>query len=609
MPSDYLRKTVGDRRTGANLVGISVDTNNMNNLAPSYIQAFSQLEAFAKDFEDIKIKNEQTKLGLELAKQKLEFEEKYLSDPMVYSDDDKYTAMLQAYEQYRKDGEKLISDSFWLNGDMKRNLSDRNNISYSEKMVDILTKRNEVYIKRTIDDTYFNIDGMVNLAMQVPYADLNSTSMYIGSIKESLDSLVKIGVKTEGAANLELSKYVADIDAGTIQRRIENEIINNNDLSIEDKQKAVNEVLKDLKGGRTDKIVENLSKEYNLDDKAKEYLRAKLKTNNDALKKHFEVEMYKASSKDNTIKQLNSMQEKQNSLDNKIMKAYEANDPFKMIKAVTGLDLTTQEMISPDNSAMVEGVYGYTMANFGNKDSSVIGKVVSDVGISEINKAFADMKADKTIPQTTRNFVNGVIEPFIAKNVREFGDNGALREGATIAMRKDLGARIKGMNPVVLIKGAENPNYYDVWDTLEAGKGADYNFKTSEKILAPRGLSAKALRNYNSIVKHNLGNGIDFHSLEKAKIFNRYLVGLVNQRRGVDMEIKTSSSGGNYLAGIEQILEDRETVEYIKNNVLVPLYNLKVSPINYSEVQILPYQRQNGKTSEVKADGQQSNEF
>ena len=32
MASEYLRKSVADRRTGANLIGINVDTNNMRDL-------------------------------------------------------------------------------------------------------------------------------------------------------------------------------------------------------------------------------------------------------------------------------------------------------------------------------------------------------------------------------------------------------------------------------------------------------------------------------------------------------------------------------------------------------------------------------------------------
>ena len=48
MASEYLRKSVADRRTGANLIGIQVDTNNMNNIAPDFKIAFNELEAFAK---------------------------------------------------------------------------------------------------------------------------------------------------------------------------------------------------------------------------------------------------------------------------------------------------------------------------------------------------------------------------------------------------------------------------------------------------------------------------------------------------------------------------------------------------------------------------------
>ena len=106
MSSEYLRKSVADRRTGANLIGISVDTSNMRDLTPEFEMAFNQLEVFAKQTDEIKINSEKKKIQLEIEKSRLEFKDKYLSDPSVYSSQEKWDEVSRLYEEERKKAKK-----------------------------------------------------------------------------------------------------------------------------------------------------------------------------------------------------------------------------------------------------------------------------------------------------------------------------------------------------------------------------------------------------------------------------------------------------------------------------------------------------------------------
>ena len=62
----------------------------------------------------------------------------------------------------------------------------------------------------------------------------------------------------------------------------------------------------------------------------------------------------------------------------------------------------------------------------------------------------------------------------------------------------------------------------------------------------------------------------------------------------------------DYNIALDELLKNDDTFEEIKE-VLPILYKVKVSPINYQQAKLLPYQRQVNKQSEVEEDDREEN--
>ena len=164
MASEYLRKSVADRRTGANLIGINVDTNNMRDLTPEFEMAFNQLEAFAKQTDNLKIENEKRKIALEIAQSRVDFKEKHLTDPTVYNSQKKWDEVTRLYEEERKKAKKRISESKYLSADEKTLYSEDVDLDFKKDWLDPLNKRNGAVVQERISAAMSNIDMITSIA-------------------------------------------------------------------------------------------------------------------------------------------------------------------------------------------------------------------------------------------------------------------------------------------------------------------------------------------------------------------------------------------------------------------------------------------------------------
>ena len=597
MASEYLRKSVADRRTGANLIGIQVDTNNMNNIAPDFKMAFNELEAFAKKADELKIQNERRRLKLDIANSRITFKEKYLNDPSVYSTQEKWDEVTALYEEERKKAKQNIANSKYLSSDEKKLYSQEVDLDYKQAWLEPMSKRNGVVTQERVSEATALLETAINNASMDDLYKTGTIENFISQANEIYTPLINLGIATDGDRNKAIVKGIASIEGTRFERKFENDILYNGAFTDEMKAEEIKKAIGTLNNdGRINSIADSMSKEYGYDDYEKEYLKSSLKAQYQKAEAELNKKLYSISVQNKTQKQLEALNNKQNSKDNEMMKAVEKNDPFAMIKATTGLNLTTTEMTAPQNSAELEKVYGYTMATFGDKNNSVIGRVVSDVGISGINNEISAARNDKTLNVTTEFIAKNIIEPYIAENYRNFGDD--------IAMRKDLGDRIKGLNPVVILEGKENPKYYSTWDTLKVGKDNPFKMATLNNTVLY--LDRGSDKRYKELINMSIsGMPGAFNGVKGNDSLNLYLSGLIEQKRETDVKLDEMARA-DYNKALNYLLKNDDTFEEIKE-VLPILYKVKVSPINYQQAKLLPYERQANKQSEVKEDGREEN--
>ena len=584
MASEYLRKSIADRRTGANLIGISVDTSNMRDLSSDFEMAFNQLEKFARETDELKINNERTRLKLEIANNRIAFKEKYLSDPSVYASQEKWDETSRLYEQERINAKKLIAESKYLSKDEKSLWAKDMDLDFRKDWLDPMNKRNGVVVQERVNEATTLLETAVNNASMDDLYKTNTIENFISQANNIYQPLISLGIATDNDRNKAIVKGMASIEGTRLERKFENDILYSPILSDEQKAEEIKKAIGSLNSDtRINSIADNMSKEYGYNDYEKEYLKSSLKVQYQKAEVELNKKLYKLTTQNKTQKALEALQRKQNNKDNEIMKAIEDNDPFKMIKATTGKDLTTTEMLSTENSSNMESTYGLTIASFSDVNNSVCGQVISTVGTKKIKDGISALKGDGTVKVSTQALVENVLNPYIAENFRKYGDD--------IAMLKDIGTRedFKGLfNATVLLKGKDNPLYYKVWDTLKEAESDKVKFVGGKFYGKGRQRFERLLNSKNYV-----------NTPQSAEVLASYLSGIVEQ--SMDKKIQATAKG-DYNIAIHKILIDEETFRNIENNILPILYNVKVSPINYQQAKLLPYQRQVNGQSEVKKD-------
>ena len=278
MASEYLRKSVADRRTGANLIGISVDTSNIRDLTPEFEMAFNQLEAFAKQTDEIKINSEKKKIQLEIEKSRLEFKDKYLTDPSVYSSQEKWDEVTRLYEEERKKAKKRISESSYLSADEKVLYNENIDLDFKRSWLDPKMKRNGVVAQERVDEATMLFEIAVNNACLDDLYKTDTIDKFIKRVDEIYNPLINSAISTKSDKNKAIIKGMSRIEGTRLSRKLESDILYNPMLSEEQKKAEINKAIETLKNPqRINDITENMTKEFGYDNYEKEYLKSSLK--------------------------------------------------------------------------------------------------------------------------------------------------------------------------------------------------------------------------------------------------------------------------------------------------------------------------------------------
>ena len=571
---EYLKKTIANQRTGANIVGISLDNLDLINFSDDFKTTFETVQGFAKKVDDLNLKNEQEMFRVNLRKRQLEFEQKYAGQD-VYNNDDTYKQFMEDYKQLKIQSEEEIQQFKFLTPQEKQIfLKDYQN-DYQTDYVKFLDKRNQAEIKKGVNKSIMLIDGIKENLKLEDLSDRTALRKGIDKISSCYDDMIKVGYMDTYTKTIKLADDISETETAMLERQVNEEVIYGTKYTtVEEKKQALKNIQAHLTNPtRINDTVDTIIKTYKLEDteEIRNYVSGKLKGSYKDMEIKLDKQLYKIETQKTTEEKLKKMYDKEQNKENLLKQAIEDKDNFKVAQLKEGYDLTTSEMVSPEYSYILQENYGVDMSNFGDEKNPLVGRVVSDKGIKEINNLIFNLKSDKTIEIDTKTIVENIIYPYAKKN-----SNAKYQQTAIL---KDLGNRIKGINTTVLLKGKEKPIYFDVWDTLSKGDANSVKFANNGAFMG----YGKGKLNFDRLWKE-LGG-----TTKARNALAQYLVGIVNNSE--DPYVTEYVKAGRYNDAIETYLKNEFNYTNIDQDILQALRDIKISPINYKEADLNPYER------------------
>ena len=466
MSSEYLRKTVADRRTGANLIGINVDTSNMTGMDNVYLDAVVQLEKFAKQSDELKIQNEKNKIALENEKQMIEFEQKYLKDPSIYTDQSKWDNVCKLWNEEIKIQKKRVADSIYLTKDEKSIYAKKIDNSFAQAWTAPLTKRNEAELRARVDEATQLIETAVFNASQSGLYRIDTIDNFMKKGEEILNPLVSQGGITEQDKFSVLMSSVAEIDASIFNRNFESQILYNSNLTTEEKKTKISEIKSMMSDKRVNEIADSFAKHYKINDGQKEYLKYKLKEQYQKSEIKLDKQLY------------NLEKDKKNTSENnarKIQEAYYKRDTSKYIEYNFGIkNVSTSQLLNdPDVLKLVTDISAEDFTERG-----LAFPFITEGINTALNGQIADRKKN---PNYSLNEIYQPIYDFAT----EISGAGA---GFTEKRKNILidYALKNGLEPNVLLKGESNSDYFKVSNIMSIGSQENKDNLNIRKLLGKK---------------------------------------------------------------------------------------------------------------------------
>lgn len=560
MANNFLQKYVADKRTGANLVGIQVDTQSQYLLdRGSGAAMLSALEEIGKKADEAKIQNEKQNLLLSAEEQDLQFKKEVLSDPLLYKDEEKYRNALTQFETIRREKESRILKSEYLTPDEKKLMARRIRNNDELTLVDMMSKRNGVVIEKQVDDIIANMDRRVAISSDLSLNDVKGAELAIQDFTDMADNLQKLTGMTDSEVSLLVSERVMRMEEGRFNKAI-NEIVNSS-MNLDQKRAKINNLLSVVKN---DNLLTKMAESYasqikysKTDEEFKtsvEFFKSRINDVYENVKNFSTRELTRmelnTKAKERNVKQLLNTE-------NKIRRYIKSGDSYKLAKELTGIEYTTDEMVN-DNYTL-KAIYGVDMEVLGNADDNSVGKIIAKEDVNQVKQDIQTYKSNgytnnSAIREAVYNYANGVA-----------GDNIEIRNGVL----KHLGKELR-INPTVLLKGEEDNNYFDVQEKLNKGKEFEFDGEVKESFF-----NKESKRRYDSLLQ-TLGG------TEKAKkALNSYIYGLYLE----DAILDERSLKLNPSAVIQVFLKSDENYDNLKEK-LKYINELGVAPVKYNYIPV-----------------------
>lgn len=578
MANDMLKKYVAEKRTGANLVGIQVDTQNAYLLdrgtGPMMLNA---LEEIAKKADIARIENEKQNLLLEAEETDLKFKKERLSDPLVYSDDEKYYGAMSDFNNLRKKKESLIAKSSFLTLEQKKQMIGRLKNNDELTLIGMMEKRNGVVIQKQVDDIIANTERKIAIAGQLSVNDIGGKEQAVQDITDMTETLKNLVGWNDSQASLYVSKNIMAMEKSIFGNEI-NKIINSG-FSLSEKKNKINNLLSVV---NNEEILNKMSEQYAsqikfnvTDEEFKEsvnYFKAKIKDVYAEVKQKSSQELQRIEYNQLVQeKRVETARKKEVSIENKIKKYATDRNIDGLIEIITGKVYTTDEKLN-DNLTL-KTIYNRDMNNFGNKADSSVGKFLSTTEVTDIKNIIKE-KGDAT---SNYDIATQAIYPLINKMAK--GDS-----QKEVALLKDLGSRgIKGFSSDVLINGKDDPEYYNITRNISEGLGFDFEYEDKLGGWFKKGKESKQGKIYEEL-KLKLGG-----DNRAKKALDNFIKGyIVTSPDPTISEYKKDFKTRNKESIINvynEILDNPDFVNYVKDNK-DKIRKIAVVPINYKKANI-----------------------
>lgn len=521
MANDMLKKYVAEKRTGANLVGIQVDTQNAYLLdrgtGPMMLNA---LEEIAKKADIARIENEKQNLLLEAEETDLKFKKERLSDPLVYSDDEKYYGAMSDFNNLRKKKESLIAKSSFLTLEQKKQMIGRLKNNDELTLIGMMEKRNGVVIQKQVDDIIANVERKVAIAGQLSINDIGGKKQTVQDITDMTETLKNLVGWNDSQASLYVSKNIMATEKNIFGNEI-NKIINSG-FSLSEKKNKINNLLSVV---NNEEILNKMSEQYAsqikfnvTDEEFKEsvnYFKAKIKDVYSDVKtsSYNQLEsIEKQINYENKLKKMEYDQEIENAIYNRnpYKLAYYGSD--KKIKS------TFEQMLNNENGVL-QKFTDYSIADFGNLNNGIAFPFIT----SAINNDINDRINQKKKSGQYKNY-SELYQP-LYDIATELSGKDELSSSKRRAIIIDYGLKNK-IDPTILIQGETNPDFFRIGNLMgEGNKIANETGFVNQ--LASIKLSSKAQENFKKLSSEfsedkTLGNYLmTQYILGYAKVNNR----------------------------------------------------------------------------------------
>lgn len=551
MASEYLRKSVADRRTGANLIGINVDTNNMRDLTPEFEMAFNQLEAFAKQTDEIKINSEKKKIQLEIEKSRLEFKDKYLTDPSVYSSQEKWDEVTRLYEEERKKAKKRISESSYLSADEKVLYNENIDLDFKRSWLDPKMKRNGVVAQERVDEATMLFEIAVNNACLDDLYKTDTIDKFIKRVDEIYNPLINSAISTKSDKNKAIIKGMSRIEGTRLSRKLESDILYNPMLSEEQKKAEINKAIETLKNPqRINDITENMTKEFGYDNYEKEYLKSSLKAQYENASIKLSKDLYNLEKDKKNLLEDNSK---------KIQEAYYKRNTSDYINYKYGVkNVSTSQLLNDEETLKL--VTDIPAEDFGDSKKGLAFPFITDGINTALNGQIAGRKKN---PNYTLDEVYKPIYDFATENCGEKAGYVNRRKALIIDY-----ALKNGIEPDILLKGENNPDYFKVSNIMSIGSQENKDNLNIGNLIEDKGEFNKLSMAFSPI--KSVGD----------LMATNYILGKAKARGQEDMLLEFPE------LGLKKLMRNIPAEEYIREIKIAKEITLNRTPyryVNYNE--------------------------
>ena len=466
---EYLKKTIANQRTGANIVGISLDNLDLINFSDDFKTTFEVVQGFAKKVDDLNLKNEQEMFRVNLRKRQLEFEQKYAGQD-VYNNDDTYKQFMEDYKQLKIQSEEEIQQFKFLTPQEKQIfLKDYQN-DYQTDYVKFLDKRNQAEIKKGVNKSIMLIDGIKENLKLEDLSDRTALRKGIDKISSCYDDMIKVGYMDTYTKTIKLADDISETETAMLERQVNEEVIYGTKYTtVEEKKQALKNIQAHLTNPtRINDTVDTIIKTYKLEDteEIRNYVSGKLKGSYKDMEIKLDKQLY------------NLEKDKKNTLEDnarKIQEAYYKRDTSKYIEYKFGMKnvSTSQLLDDPDTLKLVTDIPAEDFTKRG-----LAFPFITEGINTALNGQIADRKKN---PNYSLNEIYQPIYDFAT----EISGTGA---GFTEKRKNILidYALKNGIEPNVLLKGESNSDYFKVSNIMSIGSQENKDNLNIRKLLGKK---------------------------------------------------------------------------------------------------------------------------